>query len=114
MLLNSLLFALLLSDAASEEPPRRLRGASEPRLNGTSSDVNEGTSPDIIESAAVSNQNSNCCNCPIEWREVEEFCCRRYYKWLQEWEECYEWDEVAIMTAPEQPPPNATSEMDSP
>ena len=55
MRLKSLLFAMLLSDAASEEP--RLRGASEPRLNGTSSDVNEGASPDdIIERAAVSNQ----------------------------------------------------------
>ena len=90
MLLNSLLFALLLSDAASE--PRRVTSTS---------DVNEGAS-----------ENSK--NCPDKWTEVEEFCCRRYFKWLNEWEECYEWDEVAIMTAPEQPPPNATSEMDSP
>ena len=43
MLLNSLLVALLLSDAASE-----------PQLRGTSvSDVSEGASPDIIERAAV-------------------------------------------------------------
>ena len=92
MLLNSLLFAILLSDAVVE-----------PRLRGTStSDVNEGAS-----------ENSK--NCPDKWTEVEEFCCIRYFKpWPNEWEDCYEWDEVAIMTAPVQPPPNATSEIDSP
>ncbi len=99
MLLNSLLVALLLSDAASE-----------PQLRGTStSDVSEGASPDIIERAAVSNQH-----CPDEWEEVEELCCRSGDNFWTEWHECYEWDEVAIMTAPVQPPPNATSEMDSP
>ena len=54
MLLKSLLFALLLS--ASSEEPRRLRGASEPRLNGTSSDVSEGNYTNITKRAAVSNQ----------------------------------------------------------
>ena len=54
MLLKSLLFALLLS--ASSEEPRRLRGASEPRLNGTSSDVYEGNYTNITKRAAVSNQ----------------------------------------------------------
>ena len=47
MPLKSLLFALLLSDAASGKP-RRLRG--------TSSDVNEGASSNITARAAVSNQ----------------------------------------------------------
>ena len=56
MLLKSLLFAMLQSAAASEEPPRRLRGAPEPRLNGTSSDVTEGASTNITKRAAVSNQ----------------------------------------------------------
>ena len=55
MLLKSLLFAML-SAAASEEPPRRLRGAPEPRLNGTSSDVSEGNYTNITKRAAVSNQ----------------------------------------------------------
>ena len=53
---KSLLFAMLQSAAASEEPPRRLRGAPEPRLNGTSSDVTEGASTNITKRAAVSNQ----------------------------------------------------------
>ena len=61
MVLKSLLFAMLLSDAAGGcglgTPPH----ACKPRLRGTaqrnSSDVNESTSPDdIIERAAVSNQ----------------------------------------------------------
>ena len=61
MLLKSLLFAMLLSDAAGGcglgTPPH----ACKPRLRGTaqrnSSDVNETTSPDdVIERAAVSNQ----------------------------------------------------------
>ena len=60
MVLKSLLFAMLLSDAAGGcglgTPPH----ACKPRLRGTaqrnSSDVNETTSPDdIIERAAVSN-----------------------------------------------------------
>ena len=46
MLLKSLLFALLLSGAASEKP----------QLNGTSNDVNEGASQNITQRAAVSNQ----------------------------------------------------------
>ena len=50
MLLKSLLFALLISGAASVPPPL-------PRLRGTaqrnSSDVNEGTSPDAIIERAV-------------------------------------------------------------
>ena len=71
--------------------------------------MSEGASPDIIERAAVSNQH-----CPDEWEEVEELCCRSGDNFWTEWHECYEWDEVAIMTAPEQPPPNATSEVDSP
>ena len=55
--LKSLLFALLLTDAAAaSEEPRRLRGGSEPRLNGTSSDVDEGASTNITKRAAVSNQ----------------------------------------------------------
>ena len=61
MVLKSLLFAMLLSDAAGGcglgTPPH----ACKPRLRGTaqrnSSDVGEGTSPDdVIERAAVSNQ----------------------------------------------------------
>ena len=61
MVLKSLLFAMLLSDAAGGcglgTPPH----ACKPRLRGTaqrnSSDVNESTSPDdVIERAAVSNQ----------------------------------------------------------
>ena len=62
MVLKSLLFAMLLSDAAGGcglgTPPH----ACKPRLRGTaqrnSSDVNESTSPDdIIERAAVSIQS---------------------------------------------------------
>ena len=56
MVLKSLLFAMLLSDAAGGcglgTPPH----ACKPRLRGTSSDVNEGESPNITTRAAVSNQ----------------------------------------------------------
>ena len=61
MLLKSLLFALLISGAASVPPPL-------PRLRGTaqrnSSDVNEGTSPDDIIERAVP--------CPLIYLPV---CC---------------------------------------
>ena len=57
-------------------------------------------------------------NCPSMWKEEGEFCCKcKYYgphypHWPGQ-DDCYKWA-VAIMTVPEQPPPSATSEMDSP
>ena len=56
--------------------------------------------------------------CPSMWKEEGEFCCKcKYYgphypHWPGQ-DDCYKWT-VAIMSAPEQPPPSATSEMDSP
>ena len=56
--------------------------------------------------------------CPSMWKEEGEFCCKcKYYgphypHWPGQ-DDCYKWA-VAIMTVPEQPPPSATSEMDSP